>query len=94
MRIRGFGHGVIYSLHSHELSCSVRDQTVKLTMSISEGGENAHVALLFYGTCAAHMKAAACVPVKSLKPLIEGHVHCPQVHPHADRGFESDGHQL
>lgn len=62
---KGFGHGVIYSLYSHELSCSVGDQTVVLTMAIFEG-ENAHVVLLFYGTCAAHMKAAACVPVKLL----------------------------
>lgn len=62
---KGLGHGVIYSLYSHELSCSVRDQTVIFTMAISEG-ENAHVALLFYGTCAGHMKAAACVPVKVL----------------------------
>lgn len=63
---KGFGHGVIYSLYSHELSCSVRDQTVMLPMAISEG-ENAHVALLFNATCAAHMKAAACFPVKVLR---------------------------
>lgn len=62
---KGFGHGVIYSLYSHELSCSVSDQTMILAMAMSEG-ENAHVALLLYATCAPHMKAAACVPVKVL----------------------------
>lgn len=65
MRIKGFGHGVSYSLYSHELSCSIRNQTVILAMAMSEG-EDAHVALVLYETCALHMRAVAWVPVKVL----------------------------
>lgn len=92
---KGLGHGVIYSLYSHELSCSVRDQTVIFTMAISEG-ENAHVALLFYGTCAVHMKAAACVPVKVLNAHSRTCALSSNT-PTRRLGFEMnqrDGHQL
>lgn len=92
---KGLGHGVIYSLYSHELPCSVRDQTVIFTLAISEG-ENAHVALLFYRTYGAHMTTAACVPVKVLNAHSRTCALSSNT-PTRRLGFEmsqSDGHQL